>query len=327
MTLSDGWPSPDDIEDAAIRLQGVARRTPLLESDDLNARANARLLLKCEMFQPMGAFKIRGAWNTVSNLSVEQRKRGVVTFSSGNHAQAVALAASRLGIPATIVMPSDAPQIKIARTRQYGGTVLTYDRLGNDREAIAAERAAATGATMIPPYDHPDVIAGQGTVGLEIVQQCREIGVRPDAAIVPCSGGGLVAGCALVLRKEWPDIRIYAAEPEGFDDTARSLKSGQRETNLPGATSICDALLVPAPGELTFEINRALLTGGLAVSDMEVISAIRHAFSDARLVTEPGGATGLAAALHAKADIAGKTVCIVLSGGNIDPLRFAEFLK
>ena len=322
MPTSDRIPSIADIRAAAARLEGVAVRTPLLEFEALNDRAGARLLLKCETFQPMRAFKIRGAWNRMSQLSGAERARGVTTFSSGNHAQAVAAAARQLGIRATIVMPSDAPRIKIDRTRAYGATVVLRER--GEREAAAAEIAARTGAVPIPPYDHADVIAGQGTVGLEIAEQCGEIGVVPTMAIVPCSGGGLVAGCAIALRDSWPDIEIYAAEPEGFDDTRRSLESGARTANPPGGASICDALLVPTPGGLTFEINRALLAGAVAVSDVEVKTAMKAALLEACLVTEPGGAAGLAAALHGKPDIAGRTVCVVLSGGNVDPALLSE---
>ena len=324
MPTTDRIPSIADIRAAAARLEGVAVRTPLLECEALNARAGARLLLKCETFQPVRAFKIRGAWNCISQLSDAERARGVTTFSSGNHAQAVAAAAHRLGIHATIVMPSDAPRIKIDRTEAYGATVVLRDR--KEREAAAAEIAARSGAVPVPPYDHADVIAGQGTVGLEIVEQCEEIGVVPNMVIVPCSGGGLVAGCAIALRDRWPDVEIYAAEPEEFDDTRQSLASGVRTANPSGGASICDALLVSTPGEMTFEINRALLAGAVAVSDVEVKAAMRAALLDACVVTEPGGAAGLAAALHGKTDVAGRTVCVVLSGGNVDPALLSELV-
>lgn len=326
MAAGSRVPGIADVRDAARRLAGVAARTPLLAFDALDERAGARVLLKCEMFQPMGAFKIRGAWNLLSRLDAAARARGVVTFSSGNHAQAVALAARRLGIPATVVMPSDAPAIKIARTKAYGASVVPCDREADDREAIAAAVAARTGAAVVPPYDHADVVAGQGTVGLEIAAQCEALGIVPDAVVAPCSGGGLVAGCAVALEDAWPGIEVYAAEPEGFDDTRRSLLSGAREANPPGARSICDALLVTTPGELTFRINRRLLAGAVAVSDEEVAAAMRTAFADARLVTEPGGAAGLAAVLRRDSRFAGRTVCVVLSGGNADPALFAGIL-
>ena len=314
-----------DIESAAEGLRGIARRTPILEFDALNDQVGARVLLKCEMFQEMGAFKIRGAWNLLSRLT--DRKKGVVTFSSGNHAQAVALAAGRLGVEATIVMPADAPRVKIDRTRSYGAGVILYDRVTEDREKIAADVVARTGAIMISPYDHADIIAGQGTVGLEILQQCGEMGIELDAAFIPCSGGGLVAGCALAMRSAWPRLKVFAAEPEGFDDTRRSLITGTREVNTPGSVSICDALLVPTPGELTFQINRSMLAGGVAVSDSSVETAMRIAFSHGRLVTEPGGAVGLAAVLQRTPDVSGQTVCAVLSGGNCDPDLFAKIIS
>lgn len=320
-------PTIADIRAAASRIAGAAVRTPLLESDRLNARAGCRVLLKCEIFQPMGAFKIRGAWNRIALLTEAERARGVIAFSSGNHAQAVALTAQRFGIPATIVMPSDAPKIKIENTISYGATIKLYDRINEDREAIAAALVAETGAAIVPPFDHPDVIAGQGTVGLEIVEQCAEIGVVPDAVVVPCSGGGLVAGCAIAIRDAWPATAVHTAEPEGFDDTARSLMSGHRERRTPGATSICDALLVDIPGTLTFEINRRLLAEGLVVSDDDVRDAMEAAFSCARLAVEPGGAAALAAVLQRRLDTAGRTICVVLSGGNADPDLFADVIR
>ena len=320
---TDTRPSIADIRAAADRIRGAAVRTPLLESPRLNARAGARLLLKCEMFQPMGAFKIRGAWNCISKLPDAERARGVIAFSSGNHAQAVALTAQSFGIPATIIMPSNAPEIKIRNTRNYGAEIVLYDRGTEDREAIADGIVADTGAALVPPYDHPDIIAGQGTVGLEITEQCGELNIVPDAVVVPCSGGGLIAGCAIAIRDAWPETDVYAAEPVGFDDTARSLKSGRRERNPGGNGSICDALLVETPGQLTFEINRKLLAGGLTATDADVRYAMEAAFSLARLVVEPGGAVGLAALLQGNQDITGKTVCIVLSGGNADPALFA----
>ncbi len=321
---TDGIPDIADIRAAAERLAGTAVRTPLLESSRLNDRIGARVLLKCETFQPMGAFKIRGAWNRISKLPDAERRRGVIAFSSGNHAQAVALTAQRFGIPATIVMPSNAPAVKIANTRAYGAEVVLYDRDTEDREGIAASIIAKTGAVLVPPFDHPDVIAGQGTLALEIVEQCGETGIVPDVAVVPCSGGGLIAGCAIALHDAWPELEIHAAEPAGYDDTGRSLASGIRERNRPGETSICDALLVEAPGELTFRINRAHLSGGATVTDEEVKNAMRAVFEDAKLVVEPGGCAGLAAVLHRKIDVVDRTVCVVLSGGNVDAALFAD---
>jgi threonine dehydratase len=320
-------PDVQDIRSAAARVEGIAIRTPLLESERLNERLGARILLKCEMFQPVGAFKIRGAWNLMSQLSEAERADGAVAFSSGNHAQAVAWAGRRLGMSTTIVMPEDAPRIKIDNTRALGAEIRLYNRANDDREEIAREIVGKSGAVIVPPYDHPDIIAGQGTVGLEIAEQCAAIGVVPDAAIVPCSGGGLIAGCAIALKNAYPAMNVFAAEPEGFDDTAKSLTAGKRVMNPPATGSICDALLVPTPGELTFTINKMLLAGGLTVSDGDVKNAMLAAFTDARLVVEPGGAAGLAAAIKGKDRMVGQTICVVLSGGNADPALFAEILS
>lgn len=327
LASTDRIPTIEDIREAATRLAGVAVKTPLLESERLNERVGTRVLLKCETFQPMGAFKIRGAWNMISRLSEQKRRRGVVAFSSGNHAQAVAWCGRRLGIPTTIVMPSDAPQIKVNNTRALGAEVIPYDRITGDREAIAKEITSRTGAAIVPPYDHPWIIAGQGTVGLEIAEQCAELGTQPDAVIVPCSGGGLIAGCAIALKSAFAETEIYPAEPAGFDDTTQSLVHGVRVENEAGTVSICDALLVPTPGELTFEINRNFLSQGLTVTDREVRDAMYAAYTDARLVVEPGGAAGLAALLREPEAFAGRTVCVVLSGGNTDPGLFADILK
>lgn len=320
-------PTIADIRAAADRLKGIAVRSPLLEFERLNERAGARILLKCETVQPVGAFKIRGAWNLMSRLNADDQARGAVAFSSGNHAQAVAWSGRRLGMKTTIVMPEDAPEIKIANTRALGAEIVLYDRGADDREAIAAEIVERTGACIVPPFDHPDIIAGQGTVGLEIAEQCAEQGIVPDIALVPVSGGGLIAGCAIALKQAFPDMDIYAAEPDGFDDTAKSLRAGERVSNQAGPVSICDALLVPTPGALTFTINKELLSGGVAVADPEVRHAIFAAFSDCRLVVEPGGAAGLAAALSGSSLYSGRTVCVVLSGGNADPVLFADILR
>lgn len=327
MAVTERIPDIGDIRSAADRLHGIANRTPLLESERLNERLGARILLKCEMFQPVGAFKVRGAWNLMSRLSEAERASGAVAFSSGNHAQAVAWAGRRLRMSTTIIMPRDAPRIKIANTRALGAEIRLYDRASEDREEIARQIVGESGAVIVPPFDHPDIIAGQGTVGLEAAEQCAEIGVVPDVAIVPCSGGGLIAGCAIALKGAYPEIEILAAEPEGFDDTGKSLEQGRRIRNSPSAGSICDALLVPVPGELTFEINRRLLAGGLVASDEDVKEAMFAAFSDCRLVVEPGGAAGLAAAIRNRDRFAGRTICIVLSGGNTEPGLFAEVLS
>lgn len=327
LASTEAHPTIEDVRAAAERLKGIAVRTPLIESERLNKRVGARLLLKCETFQPVGAFKIRGAWNMISQLSADERKRGVVAFSSGNHAQAVAWCGRRLDMATTIVMPSDAPVIKIANTRSLGADVILYDRTADDREAIAAGIVDRTGAIIVPPYNHREIIAGQGTVGLEVASQCADLGAVPDITVVPCSGGGLIAGCAIALKNAYPEIEIYAAEPENFDDTAKSLIAGTRVINPAGAASICDALLVPTPGDLTFDINKQLLSGGLTVSEQDVRDAVYVAFADARVVVEPGGAAGLAAVLADPRAFAGRTVCVVLSGGNADPELFADILQ
>jgi threonine dehydratase len=319
MDAADRLPTVADVEAAAARLHGIAVRTPLLESEALNERAGGRVLMKAECLQRTGSFKFRGAYNTISQVEAP----AVVAYSSGNHAQGVAAAAKLLGKTATIVMPADAPAIKIENTRAYGAEVRLYDRARESREAIGAKIAAQTGAALIRPYDDPRIVAGQGTAGLELAEQAKAYGLELDVALAPCGGGGLIAGCALALTKSFPDIAIYSVEPDGLDDTRRSLATGERVANAPGATSICDALLLPMPGELTFEVNRRLLAGGLTVSDDEVRRAIAFAFRYLKLVVEPGGAVALAAALAGKLALDGRTAAVVLSGGNVDPALFA----
>jgi threonine dehydratase len=307
-----------DIEDAALRLRPVAVRTPLLRSPRLDEALGATVLVKPETLQRTGSFKFRGAFNAVSRTG----GRPVVAYSSGNHAQGVAAAARLAGVPATIVMPSDAPAIKIAGTRADGAEVVLYDRRRENREAIGAAIAERTGAVLIEPYDAPATIAGQGTCGLEMAEQCREAGLTPDLAVVCCGGGGLIAGSAIALTNAFAGIAVYSAEPIGFDDTKRSLALGHRVEATPDAASVCDALLAPTPGELTFAINRRLLAGGLAVGDAEVAHAMRVAFEQLKLVVEPGGAPALAAVLTGKVDLRGRTVLVVLSGGNVDLATF-----
>jgi len=319
-------PSLDDIKDAAQRLKGFAVRTPLLDCPAADAVCNGRILIKAEMLQRTGSFKFRGAYNRISRLTDGERKKGVVAFSSGNHAQAVAAVSGIFGIAATIVMPADAPAMKIDATRQYGATVILYDRFTESREDIAAEVVKTHGATLVPPFDHPLIIAGQGTAGLEIAEDMLERSIAPDQVLVPCSGGGLIAGIATAITAQFPDCGVHAIEPSGFDDMARSLISGTRETANPEARSICDALLVPTPGELTFSINKKMLAGGLAVSDDAVRAAMAFAFRNMKLVTEPGGAIALAAALSGAIDCKDRTTVVVMSGGNVDPAMFAEIL-
>jgi threonine dehydratase len=320
-------PSYDDVVRAAARLAGKAVRTPLLSSPALDAAVGGRVLIKAEMLQRTGSFKFRGAYNRMSRLSAADRAKGVVAYSSGNHGQGVADAAHLLGIRAAIVMPGDAPAIKIANTRALGAEVVFYDRYHEDRAAVAGALAAERGATVIPPFDDPDIIAGQGTVGLELAEQLRELKAAPDVVLVPCGGGGLLAGSALALGHAFPDARIHAVEPEGFDDTGRSLAAGERVANQPGRVSACDALLAPMPGEITFAINRRLVAGGVAVSDSDAFRAMAGAYAMLKVVVEPGGAVALAAALAGKVDCRGRTVAIVCSGGNVDPDVFAAAIK
>ena len=312
-----------DIDGAVQRLQGIVRRTPLLESPLLNERLGCRLLVKAEPLQFTGSFKFRGASNKVATV---EEGRPVVAYSSGNHAQGVALAARLKGLSCTIVMPSDAPRIKQDGTRAYGATVRLYDRRSEDREAIGAAIAARTGAVLVKPYDDPLVIAGQGTVGVEMAEDCAALGVVPDLVLCCCGGGGLIAGVSLALRRAFPSIAIFAVEPEGYDDTARSLEAGRRVEVEGHPATICDAIVTRAPGELTFPINQKTLSGGFAVSDAETKSAMRTAFHHLKLVVEPGGAVAIAAALAGKVALKGKTVLAVASGGNVDPELFARVL-
>ena len=311
-----------DIEAAKERLAGLAVRTPLLESARINDMAGGRVLLKPELLQRTGSFKFRGAWNCISQLDDSYLQAGVVAYSSGNHAQGVAAAAGLRGMPAVIVMPSDTPDIKKANTRWLGAEIIEYDRASEDREEIGRRISRERGAALVPPYDHPDVIAGQGTVGLEIAEDTRDLEV--DAVIVPAGGGGLTAGVAVAVSARMPDTAIYCAEPEGFDDHARSLRSARREENPSAMGSICDALLAPMPGELTFSLNQPRLAGGLAVSDSDALGAMAAAFSHLKVVLEPGGSVALAAVLAGKLDCRGKTVVAVLSGGNADPAVFCR---
>ena len=319
-------PAYDDVVAAAEKIAGHAVITPLLESTLLNEKLGGRLLVKAECLQRSGAFKFRGAYNRISRFGDEQRKAGVVAFSSGNHAQGVAMVARMLNVPAVIVMPTDAPEIKLANTQAYGAEVVMYDRETESREEIGERLAAARKATLVPSYDDPFIIAGQGTVGLEIAAQAREMDAKLDAVIVPCGGGGLISGCALALSEECPEAKLFAAEPEGFDDTARSLAASERLCNDPGGKTFCDALVLPTPGALTFSINRRLLAGGFALGDAETAGAMKAAFQYLKLVVEPGGAVALAAALTGAYDCRGKTVSVVCSGGNVDPGVFAAAL-
>ena len=319
--------SIDEIKRAARLLKSHVVRTPLLESELLNEQLGGRILFKAENLQRTGSFKIRGATNKILSISPEKRQQGVVAYSSGNHAQGVAAAAASVGISATIVIPEDAPELKIANTRAYGAKVVLYDRYHQSREAIAADIAEREGRIIVPPYDDLDIIAGQGTVGLEIAEQLDEMSINIDALLCPCGGGGLISGVSTALKFFLPDLSIYSVEPAGFDDTLRSLESNQRVANDPEAYSICDAIVTPMPGELTFAINRQLLQGGLAVSDDAAMKAVVEAYVRLKLVVEPGAAVGLAAILSGEYRLEGKTVVVIFSGGNIDLATLAEYCQ
>lgn len=316
----------DMIRAAQKRLEGQARRTPLLGSAFLDAVAGRRVLLKAENLQHTGSFKFRGGWSAVTALDDAQRKAGVIAFSSGNHAQGVAFAARDHGVAAVIVMPSDAPETKIANTRALGAEVVLYDRATEDRQAIGDDLAAARGLTTIAPFDNAEVIAGQGTTGLEIAEQARDAGVITGDVLVCCGGGGFASGIALALEAEAPALRVRPVEPEGFDDVTRSLVSGVREVNAATTGSICDAIISPQPGEMTFPIMHRLCGPGIVVSDAECLHAMAHAFARLKLVLEPGGASALAAALFHGDKIEGDAVICTASGGNVDAPMFQRAL-
>ena len=322
MSSSASLPTAADVDAAARRLAGVALHTPLLSSAALDAMTGGRVFLKAETLQRTGSFKFRGAYNRLAAIPLGERTGGVVAYSSGNHAQGVAAAARLLGMPCVIVMPRDAPRAKRERTVALGAELVLYDRERDDREAIARELAARRGAVLVPPYDDALIIAGQGTAGREIVDDLRALGLTPDVVVVTASGGGLTAGIALAVRARAPSAAVYTAEPQGFDDHARSLRSGRRERNDAITGTICDALMARMPGEITFAINRSLVGAGVAASDAEVAAAVAFAFSELKLVVEPGGAVALAALMTGKVDVRGKIAVAVLSGGNVDPELF-----
>lgn len=314
----------DGILQAHARLLGKHVLTPLLEYEQINERVGGRVLFKAENLQRTGSFKFRGAFNKIASLDERQRSRGVVTFSSGNHAQGVAAAARAFGVPATVVMPEDAPALKRSNTLRLGAELVLYDRLTGDRRAIAESIAERTGAVMVPPYDDEEIIAGQGTIGIEIANQLAAIGAHADMLLSPIGGGGLLAGISTAIKALLPQMELYCVEPDGFDDTRVSLERGERTGNQPGRSSICDAIVTQIPGEITFPINRANLSGGLVVSDGEVAMAVRLLFEIAKLVVEPGGAVGLAALLAGRPEFQGKTTVVVLSGGNMDLAFFRQ---
>lgn len=319
-------PTAADVEAAAARLHGAAVLTPLLRAPALDAATGGCVLLKAEPLQVTGSFKFRGAFNRLVQLSPAERKAGVVAWSSGNHAQGVAAAAKQLRIRAVIVMPTDAPALKLENTRALGAEVVTYDRAREDREAIARRIAGERGAVVVPSYDDPDIIAGQGTLGLELMAQARHMGLTVDDVIAPTSGGGLIAGVGLAVRAARPEARVFSAEPEHYDDHRRSLQAGRREKNASTANALCDALLTDTPGALTWEINKAGLAAGYAVSDTEVFAAMRFAFQHLKIVVEPGGAVALAAVLAGHHRTRDRVVAVVLSGGNVDPTTFEQVL-
>ncbi|GLK71142.1 threonine/serine dehydratase [Ancylobacter dichloromethanicus] len=326
MIQSNALPTFADVASAAERLSGVAVRTPLITCARLDEITGGRVFLKPEPLQRTGSFKFRGAYNRISRIPEDQRGGGVVACSSGNHAQGVAAAATLMGMSSVIVMPSDAPAMKRARTIAFGGEVVEYDRERDDRDAIADEIARARGAIFVPPYDDFHIIAGQGTVGLEIAEDLAALGLVPDIVVANASGGGLVSGIALAVKQHFAEARIMTAEPAGFDDHARSFRSGGRERNNQASGSICDALLAATPGRLTFEISSRLVGEGVSASDEEVARAVAFAFEEMKIVVEPGGAVALAAVLAGALDLRGKVAALVLSGGNVDQSTFARCL-
>ncbi|MGB3626822.1 MAG: threonine/serine dehydratase [Henriciella sp.] len=321
-------PTSGDVKAAARRIHDHVGRTPVLQNEALNERAGANLFLKCENLQLTGSFKIRGATNRLLQIPQDQRAAGVVAFSSGNHAQGVARAARVLNMPALIVMPSDAPRVKVEGVEADGAEIRLYDRNSESREEIAAQEAAARGAVLVPSFDDPFIIAGQGSVGVELGEQMRAAGQQLDHIICCAGGGGLITGLALGYSAFDADTKIWTAEPEQHDDWRRSLASGAPVSNAPGTRSICDAILTPSPGELTWALGKGRLTGGCAVDDDQIRDAMRQAFRHLKLVVEPGGAAALACALHdLPAEARGKNVGIVLSGGNVDPAQFAGIIS
>jgi threo-3-hydroxy-L-aspartate ammonia-lyase len=309
-----------DIRQAAARLLGVANRTPVLRSRTLDGLVGAEVLIKCENFQRVGAFKFRGAYNAISQLPAEQLAKGVAAYSSGNHAQAVALAARELGSTAVILLPEDTPQSKVDATKGYGAEILTYNRYTGDRVAIGTALAAERGLALIPPYEHPHVIAGQGTAALELLDEVGPL----DAVVVPVGGGGLIAGSSTAATSVQPGIRVIGVEPTAGDDTKRSLESGER-VKIPVPRTIADGQAAETPGELTFAINRRLVDGIVLVTDDDIRDAMRFAFERLKIVVEPSGATGLAAVLSGQISAA-RRIGVIVSGGNISSQRFAELM-
>ncbi|MDG2473784.1 MAG: threonine/serine dehydratase [Paracoccaceae bacterium] len=311
---------------AGKRIKGNIRETPIVSSPFLDKIAGRRILIKAECLQHTGSFKFRGAWSAISALSKEEQKKGIVTYSSGNHAQGIAAVAQVFACPSVIIMPSDAPQLKIENTKSYGAEVILYDRFSESREDLGIAIAKNRELTLIEPYDNSSVIAGQGTLGLELVSQLSRSSIQNADVLVCCGGGGLTAGVALALADGAPNLRVRPCEPKHYDDTSRSLQSGKREVNVGSHRSICDAILTPTPGELTFPILKKLAGQGLVVSDLEVLITMAHVFQRLKLIVEPGGAVALASALFRKDQIKGDTVVAVLTGGNTDVKTFERAL-
>jgi threonine dehydratase len=311
-----------DVRAAAARLKGIAHRTPVLTSRTLDGRTGGQIFLKCENFQRMGAFKFRGAYNRIVQLDDAGRRAGVVAFSSGNHAQGVALASALLGVPAVIVMPSDAPKSKVAATREYGAEVIFYDRHHSHRAQIAQRICDERGATLVPPFDDPEIIAGQGTVGLELVEELTGL----EMIVTPVGGGGLLSGTAVAARAINSEIQLFGVEPQAGDDFARSLRAGER-VHIEVPETIADGLQTQSPGELTFGLVQTLTQGIVTVSDAELRRAMAFAFERMKIVIEPSGAAALAAVLSGKLDVRGKRVAVVISGGNVDIDRFSALLS
>ena len=320
-------PTFADVTAAAARIASYAVRTPLVESWQVNAMTGGRIFLKVETLQRSGSFKFRGACNRLAMIPQDARPAGVVAFSSGNHAQGVAAAAALFKMPALIVMPSDAPRPKIEGTRVFGAEIVSYDRVRDDREAIAAKICAERGAVLVKPFDQAEIIAGQGTVGLEIAKACGHLGVDLDEVLVPCSGGGLVSGTALGLKGSGVTAKVHSIEPENFDGMKRSLEAGERVQAPGGKLSIADALMAPIPGAVVFEVAKDLLAPGFAVTDAELERAVVFAAEKLKLLVEPGGAAALAALLAGRVDAGGKTVALVLSGGNAELAQVAEMVS
>jgi threonine dehydratase len=325
--LDTGPITVDAINQAADALNGVVTRTPLLENLDVNMELGGRLLIKAEHTQRTGAFKIRGAYNRLRHMSVKEKQRGAITYSSGNHAQGLALAARLVGTTAMIVMPSDTPAAKVTSTEALGASVVTFDRDSEDSNQVVARLKQETGRIIVPPSGDVRVLAGAGTAALEMLQQAQEANAKLDAVLVPCGGGGLTAATAFLMHELSTGTQVFAVEPELFDDTRRSLLAGKRVSNPKGRRTICDAIMTPTPNEHTFEINRKLLAGGLVASDHEVRDAMRFAFDRFKIVIEPGAAVGIAAVLNRQVDMQGRTVAVFTTGGNVAPARYCELLN